>query len=86
MELHRPRCRKPASRNPSRGDQGTERLASHLFAAARIREPGKVGVLSRDSVVVVVGDQLGELVGTFPGDRLDPRAYLRMRLRPARLR
>ena len=86
VELDRTRCRKPASRHAPRRDQGIERPTPDLLAPSCVRQPGEVGVLPGDSVVVVVGDELRELVGAFPGDRLDPRAHLCMRPRPARLR
>ena len=36
VELHGPRCRKPASRHPSRCDQGSESLPPDLLASPRV--------------------------------------------------
>ena len=76
MQLERVRHGKPLAGDHPCSDHRGEGPASQLGTRRRIVRPGQIGILAEDRLPVVVGDQLGELLGAMSGDFLQPASRL----------
>ena len=74
------------TRRPPGIQHGRERAPPNSLGALRFVKPCEVGTVSTNCSHVVVGDQLGELVGPVAGQLRDPVRDLGMRARSPGLR